>query len=93
MKQSVGVSKFKRASIPYIADEVQEILQFAPGNTPPPPPREPTRSRRHRNLKLELADAEISRCGFCGSWTTNKTHCDFCSTNGYPVIDLGRKPA
>lgn len=91
MKQSVGVSKFKRASIPYIADEVQEVLQFAPGNTPPPPPREPTRSRRHRNLKLDLADAEIARCKWCGQWSLDYT-CTHCTEHGYPTIDdLGRK--
>lgn len=67
------------------ADQLHHDLHFAPGNKRPLPPRRKSR----RNMKLELADAEISRCGFCGSWTTNTSHCDFCKTNGFPVIDLG----
>lgn len=45
---------------------------------------------RNRNMKLELADAEISRCKWCGTWTTQKSLCAHCQANPYPVIDLGR---
>lgn len=67
------------------AEQVHEALKYAPGNTPPLPPRvrKPT-----RNMKLELADAEIRRCVYCGSWHNNtKKLCNWCAVNPYPTID------
>lgn len=40
---------------------------------------------RNRNMKLELADAEISACKYCGIWTT-ATLCSYCQY-AYPTID------
>ena len=75
------LSRIKRANLPYIAAEVESILNEAPGKPTPPRVRKP-----RRNTKLELADAKIRRCSWCGSWCTT-THCRSCRTNGYPTID------
>lgn len=76
----IGLVHVKRANIPYMAEAVETILKEAPGAPPPPPRPEP-----RRVSKLELLDAEISRCAWCGSWATD-THCHFCRTSGYPMI-------
>lgn len=66
------------------ADQLHHDLHFAPGNKRPLPPRRKSR----RNMKLELADAEIKRCVYCGSWHSNtKKLCGWCDVNPYPVID------
>lgn len=76
-----GLARMKQANVPYIVAEVETILKEAPGAPPTPPRPEP-----RRVSKLELADAEISRCAWCGSWTTD-THCSACRTSGYPLIN------
>lgn len=80
------LSRIKRANLPYIAADVESILKEAPGapgNTPPlpPPVRKPRRTR-----KLELADAEITRCKWCGTWALDYT-CTYCTEHGFPTID------
>lgn len=75
---------YSKASLKYLGAEVESIMRNAPGKPPPPPPR-----KYKRNMKLELADAEIKKCTWCGIWST-ELHCSFCSEHGYPTInDLG----
>lgn len=82
------LSRLKRANVPYIAEEVDQIMSEAPG-APPKPPLPPARKSRS-NTKLELADAEIIRCGWCGAWALDII-CTHCEQTGYPTIDdLGR---
>ena len=77
------LSRIKRANLPFIAAEVESIMREAPGAPTPPRVRKP-----RRNLKLELADAEIRRCQYCGSWHTNINQlCNWCTENSYPTID------
>ena len=82
------LSKLKRANVPYIANDVEHQLATAPGA--PKPKKKPT---PRKMSKLEQADAEIRRCGWCGDWTTNKHVCRKCRTNGYPIIPDLERPA
>ena len=80
-----GRAKIARKWVGVRAKQLHHDLHFAPGNRRNVPP--PVRKSRS-NLKLELADAEISRCTYCGDWHANtKSLCDWCAVNPYPVID------
>ena len=77
-----GLARMKQANVPYIVAEVETILKEAPGAAPPPPRPEP-----RRVSKLELLDAQISRCAWCGTQTWQSTHCKSCRETGYPLIN------
>lgn len=82
------LSRIKRANLPYIAAEVEAIFNEAPGKPTPPPVR-----KSRNNTKLELADANITRCNWCGVQVWKANHCRTCRTKGYPTIDdLGETP-
>lgn len=87
-KPRFQLSRIKPASIPFMAEETYQTLKYAPGNQPELPPRQPERPSR-RNMKLELADAEVDRCVYCGTWHNNlpKKLCNWCSKNPFPTID------
>ena len=77
------LSRLKKANIPYIANDVEHQLATAPGAPKPKPkPKPPPMS------KLELADAEISRCAWCGAHAWKAKYCKPCESNGYPAIPL-----
>jgi len=79
------LSRIKRANLPYIAEEVEFIMHEAPGARTPQRVRKPRQPRR--NLKLEMADANITRCNWCGVQVWKANHCRTCRTKGYPTID------
>ena len=76
------LSRLKRANVPYIANDVQQILAKAPGA--PEPALPPTKQRLS---KLARLDANISKCSWCGGWTWKTTTCNHCQTHGYPIIN------
>lgn len=69
------LSNIKRANLPYIAAEVESMINQAPGAPEPPPPAAP----RHVS-RLEILDAQIKACAFCSAQTMNPTMCDTCIT-------------
>ena len=81
MSRKFQLSRIKTANLPYIAAEVESIIAEAPGAPKPVPPVNPRSAS-----KQELADAEITRSAWCGTWTTD-THCTTCKAGGYPTID------
>lgn len=80
MKPQYLNDKIKPAWMPYHAADVHLDLLRAPGAPKPEPVRKPV-----RNMKLEVADAAIRHCKWCGIWTTNPL-CRSCE-HGYPTID------